>query len=219
MQKICFTIILALTAPFYLFAQSNKASNLYEKHFQYTTLSPLQKQIFDAFIEEEIPKGTQFVLTEKLGARNTMRLACALFYRNQAGDVENAVSIVKWIFLLQNLDETRKNYAIWRGNIKPTNDYDQNMREFIGTDLITIYHKYKDKLPEDVKKELEVCLIRTAKGALKRNVDPNYNNISIMSSFMMEYVGTAFQIQTVYKRRFGECNGICTTRQSMTPTV
>ena len=54
-------------------------------------------------------------------------------------------------------------------------------------------------MPEALKKELEVCLIRTAKGALRRNVDPNYNNISIMSSFMMEYVGTAFQIPELKK--------------------
>jgi len=175
-------------------AQSASSPELYQKHFKYKTLSPLQKQIFDEFIEEEIPKGTTFTITEKLGARNTMRLACALFYRNQAGDVENAVNIVKWIFQLQNLDEKSKEYAVWRGDIKPTQNYDQNMREFIGTDLITIYHKYKNQLPADVKKELEIYLIRTARGALMRNVDPNYNNISIMSSFMMEYIGTEFSI-------------------------
>jgi len=188
MSKILFILLFFSTLN--LFAQDE----LYQKYFEYKTLSPLQKQIFDEFIAEEIPKGTQFAITEKLGARNTMRLACALFYRNQTGDVENAISIVKWIFQLQNLDEKSKDYAVWRGDIKPTQNYDQNMREFIGTDLITIYHKYKDKLPADVKKELETCLIRTAKGALKRNVDPNYNNISIMSSFMMEYLGTEFNI-------------------------
>ena len=197
---------------FFFFSTMNLVAQdeLYQKHFEYKSLSPLQKQIFDDFIEEEIPKGTQFAITEKLGARNTMRLACALFYRNQTGDVENAVSIVKWIFQLQNLDEKSRDYAVWRGDSKPTQNYDQNMREFIGTDLITIYHKYKDKLPADVKKELEICLIRTARGALMRNVNPDYNNISIMSSFMMEYIGVEFNIPELKKAGIEKAKAIYT---------
>jgi hypothetical protein len=167
---------------------------IYAKKFTYQTLSKYQKQLFDDFIEEQMPKGSTLRLDENTATRGIMRLSCALFYRNEAGDVENAVKIIKWIFTCQNLDEKSKDYAVWRGNGKPSENYDQNMREFIGTDLISIYHKYKQKLPEDVRKELEVCLIRTVKGALMRNVNPDYNNISIMSSFMMEYVGTEFNI-------------------------
>lgn len=159
-------------------------SDLFEKHFEYKSLSPLQKQIFEGFIAEELP----LILDEKAGARNKMRLANALFFRNQKGDIQKAISILKWIFTLQNLDETSKDYAVWRGDSKPTTNYDQNMREFIGTDLIVIYHKYRQKLPKNVKKDLETCLIRAAKGALMRNVNPDYNNISIMSSFMLEYI-------------------------------
>lgn len=187
--------LLLLLLPFgRLFAQTGNADELYKKQLTYKTLSPLQKQIFDEFIEEEIPKGSLAVLGENAGSRNKMRLACALFYRNQPGDVQQAIQIIKWIFTLQNTDESSKNYAVWRGSGKPAENYDQNMREFIGTDLITVYHKYRQLLPDDVKKELEACLIRTAKGALMRNVNPDYNNISIMSSFMMEYIGTAFSI-------------------------
>ena len=182
-----------------LFAQDNKSNDLFEKHFNYKSLSPLQKHIFDGFIEEELPHGTALILDEKAGSRNKMRLANALFYRNQKGDIQKAISILKWIFTLQNLDETSKDYAVWRGDSKPTNNYDQNMREFIGTDLIVVYHKYRNTLPTDVKKDLEICLIRAAKGALMRNVNPDYNNISIMSSFMMEYVGTAFKIPELQK--------------------
>ncbi len=185
---------------FLSFSKDIKATNPFKKEemfsqkYTYKTLSPYQKQLFDDFVEEQMPKGSALKLDENTGTRGIMRLACALFYRNKAGDVENAVKIIKWIFTLQNLDEKSKDYAVWRGNGKSSENYDQNMREFIGTDLISIYHKYKQKLPEDVRKEMEVCLIRTVKGALMRNVNPDYNNISIMSSFMMEYVGTEFNI-------------------------
>lgn len=175
-------------------AQKAISSEINTKTFTYQTLSNYQKQLFDDFIEEQMPQATGLTLNENTGARGIMRLACALLFRNEAGDVEKAVKIIKWIFTLQNLDEKSKDFAVWRGNGRPTNNYDQNMREFIGTDLISIYHKYRQKLPEDVRKELEVCLIRTVKGAIMRNVNPDYNNISIMSSFMMEYVGSEFNI-------------------------
>ena len=48
-------------------AQTTKSDELYQKHVEYKTLSLLQKKIFDEFIEEEIPKGTTFAITEKLG--------------------------------------------------------------------------------------------------------------------------------------------------------
>ncbi len=181
-----------------VFAQKVEDEPIFTKKFTYQTLSKYQKTLFDDFIEEQMPKATGLRLDENTATRGITRLACALLYRNETGDVENAVKIIRWIFTLQNLDETSQNFAVWRGSSKQTGNYDQNMREFIGTDLISIYHKYRQKLPDEVRKDLEACLIRTVKGAIKRNVNPDYNNISIMSSFMMEYVGTAFNIP-VYK--------------------
>lgn len=171
------------------------SEDVFIKHFTLKNLSSFQKKIFDDFIEEEFPKGSTIseILTEKAGTRGKMRLAEALFFRNRKGDIQNAISIIKWIFSLQNLEEKSKDYAVWKGSVIDQT-YDQNMREFIGTDLIIIYHKYKKLFPKEFKREVEHCLVRTAKGALMRNVNPDYNNISIMSSFMMEYVGTAFKI-------------------------
>ena len=190
-MKIIFTGIFLLIS---ITTFSQDLDSNYVKKFTFQTLSTYQKQLFDDFLEEQMPKGSELKLDQNTGTRGIMRLASALLFRNEKGDMENAVKIIKWIFPLQNLDEKSQDYAVWRGNGQPTEKYDQNMREFIGTDLISIYHKYKQKLPEDVRKELEVCLIRTVRGAIKRNVNPDYNNISIMSSFMMEYVGTEFNI-------------------------
>ncbi len=192
-----------LNRPNYLSAatvtETKNSDAVLLKHYTYQTLSPFQKEIFDNFIEEEFPKGSAItdILNENAGTRNKMRLATALFFRNQPGDAEIAGTIVKWIIPLQILDETSINYAVFSGSpkqLKEGSGFDQNMREFIGTDLITVYHRYKNQLPDDVRKQLVACLIRTARGALMRNVDPNYNNISIMSSFMMEYVGSEFNI-------------------------
>ncbi len=178
--------------------QDSDDSGLYVKRFEYKSLSPLQKKIFDDFITEEFPKGKTVtaILDAHAGSRNKMRLAEALFFRNQEGDIQNAITIIKWIFGLQNLDEKSKDYACWKGSVNDK-EYDQNMREFIGTDLIIVYHKYKSILPGDFKKELETALIHAARGDFIRNVNPDYNNISIMSSFMQDYIGSNFNLPEI----------------------
>jgi len=176
----------------------NSSTDLYSKKFEYKTLSPLQKKIFDDFVVEEFPKGKTVteILDAHAGSRNKMRLAEALFFRNQEGDIQNAIKIIQWIFTLQNLNEKSKDYGCWKGSVNDR-EYDQNMREFIGTDLIIVYHKYKSILPQEFRKELETALIHAAKGDFVRNVNPDYNNISIMSSFMQDYIGSQFDLPEI----------------------
>ena len=177
------------------FSQVAPSDDLFQKKFTYHTLSTYQKKLFDDFVEEEFPKGSLIAetLNEKSGTRSKMRLAEALCFRNKAGDLQDAIIVIKWIFSLQNLEPGNPRYGGFKGAVNDKN-YDDNMREFIGTDLIIIYDKFKNKLPPDFRKEFENCLIQTAKGDIIRNVNPDYNNISIMSSFMQDYVGSKFNM-------------------------
>ncbi len=179
-------------------AQPKYSSELFVKYFEYKTLSSFQRKIFDDFVNEEFPQGSEITATlnEHSGTRNKMRLAEALFFRNKANDVRNAVVILKWVISMQNLDAGSKNYGCFKGGMNETG-YDFNMREFIGTDLIIIYHKYKNKLPADLKNEMKDCFIRNVRGDMMRNVNPDYNNISIMSSFMLDYIGSEFNLPDV----------------------
>ena len=175
-----------------LFAQNRKEAIVVKK-YTYQTLSPYQKQVFEDFINDEIPTGKKIteVLTNKTSLRSKTRLAEALLFRNKAGDKENAAEILTWILKNQHRDENTKIYGIWKTNIDD-DKFDQNWREFIGCDLIIIRQKYSHLLPEDIQKEIEVGLVHAARGALKRNVGADYTNISIMSAFLMDYVGTEF---------------------------
>lgn len=163
------------------------------KKYTYQTLSPYQKHLFEDFINDEIPTGKKIgeVLTNKTSLRSKTRLAEALLFRNKAGDKENAVEILTWILKNQHRDENTKIYGIWKTNIDD-DKFDQNWREFIGCDLIIIREKYSHMLPKDILKEIEIGLVHAARGALKRNVGADYTNISIMSAFLMNYVGTEF---------------------------
>jgi hypothetical protein len=167
---------------------------LISKQYRYNTLSPYQKSLFEDAIDLDFPKGSELAssLSDNASIRSTTRLAEALLFRKQSGDQENAITILKWVLKYQYQDEKSPYYGMWQTNA--VNDrFDQNWREFIGCDLIIIYHYYRDLLPADVVKAIEVGLVHAAKGAMKRNVTPYYSNISIMSAFLMEYVGTRFK--------------------------
>jgi hypothetical protein len=203
--------ILLLLLNFEVVAQhSYDADTVLEKRYNYNTLSSYQKLIFDEFVDAEFPAGKsiQENLSGNISTRAKIRLAEALFFRNHSGDVENANAIVQWICKLQNVEKGSINFGVWPGGNGITNIYDQNMREFIGTDLLIIYDRYKQQLSSETLNQVVFALIQAAKGAYKRNVDPNYNNISIMSSLMMEYVGHTFHLKNIEKAGLKKANKI-----------
>ncbi|HEY1056017.1 MAG TPA: hypothetical protein VGE24_12805, partial [Emticicia sp.] len=163
--------------------------------YTYQTLSAYQKKLFDTFLESEVPADATIenTLTNDVSLRTKTRVAQGLLFRNEAGDKEKAITILKWVLKNQYQDENDKWYGIWKTSVD--NDrFDQNWREFIGCDLIIILHKFKPLLPQSLIKDIETGLIHAAKGAFKRNVGADYTNISIMSAFLMEYVGTKLSI-------------------------
>jgi hypothetical protein len=172
--------------------------DIYSKKYTYQTLSPYQKHLFDEFLADEIPAGVKIedVLTDNTSLRSKTRLAEALLFRNAAGDKEKAVVILRWILKNQYQDENTKIYGIWKTSIN-NDKFDQNWREFIGCDLIIIRNKFRNLLPENIIKDIETGIIHAAKGAFKRNVAPDYTNISIMSAFLMEFVGTEFGLEEI----------------------
>ncbi len=188
---------------------------IHTQRYAYQTLSVYQKKLFDTFLESEIPTGisAENSLTNDASLRTKTRVAQALLFRNVTGDKEKAISILEWILKNQYQDERTKLYGIWKTSVE--NDrFDQNWREFIGCDLIIILTKFKHLLPKTLIKDIETGLIHEAKGALKRNVGADYTNISIMSAFLMEYVGTAFNIESLKNAGIAKAKEIFNLYQS-----
>ncbi len=185
------------------------------RRYTYETLSPYQKQLFERFLADEIPAGKKVadVLTNHTSLRSKTRVAEGLLFRNKPGDKESAAEILTWILKNQYRDETTKLYGIWKTAIND-DKFDQNWREFIGCDLIIIRQKYSQLLPADIRKEIEIGLVHAAKGALKRNVAPDYTNISIMSAFLMDYVGTEFRIDELKTAGLQKARAIVNLYQS-----
>ena len=164
--------------------------------FTYSDLSVYRRTLIDNFIDSMFSQGTSLeqVMGDDVSLRSTTRLALALLFRNDPGDRTNAIEILKWILKHQHLDEKAKIYGAWKTSVLD-DKLDQNWREFIGCDLIIIYRNYKEVLPAELLAKIKDGLVHAAMGAMKRDVTPQYTNISVMSAFLMNYVGSAFDIQ------------------------
>ena len=175
-------------------AQQAKGEIVYRSYF-YGGLTGYLQSLLQGFIVSEFPRGKTVnqIMTNESSLRSMTRLAEALLYRNEGDDTENAIKILRWILKNQYTDVKSEYYGLWKTNV--LNDrHDQNWREFIGCDLIIIYSFYQQVLPADLLEGIKTGLIHAAKGALKRNVAAEYTNISLMSAFLMDYVGNTFDI-------------------------
>jgi hypothetical protein len=193
-----FILLLSVLFSNSIQAETQDEPGIVSRRYSYASLSAYQRQMLDDFIEDDFPRGSKIsdALTDDTSLRNKTRLAQALLFRNKNTDSQDAVAVIRWLLKYQYQDEGSKNYGMWRTTVVGDR-LDQNWREFIGCDLIIIYERYKSQLPSDVVKDIETGLIHAAKGAMKRNVSPDYTNISMMSSFMMDYVGTKFKLDDV----------------------
>jgi hypothetical protein len=170
------------------------------KHtYTYSTLSEYEKQLFDEFLNDEFAgkSSIQAVLTDDASLRTKTRTAQALLFRNNPGDIEKAQVILNWVLENQYQEPDSKVYGVWKTGVK--NDrLDQNWREFIGCDLIIIYKKYAELLKPELLDRIKTGLIHAAKGAQIRDVGADYTNISIMSAFLMDFVGSEFDLPDLH---------------------
>jgi hypothetical protein len=111
-----------------------------------------------------------------------------LLFRNGPGDIGNATVILEWLLPLQVTEASDTNYGSWRSSPGKI-EIDQNWREFIGCELILILDRHAGKLSSSLIARIEQSLVHAAEGAMRRNVDPSYSNIALMSAFLMEHVG------------------------------
>lgn len=170
-----------------------KAQNeeLLSRDYTYNTLSPYLKKLLDTFLLDEMPieENLSNILSDQTSIRSKTRLAQALLFRNEIGDTEKAIYILNWILSHQHKDENKRIFGSWKTNV--SNDrLDENWREFIGCDLIIILENYRKLFSPELISTIENSLYLAAKGAYARNVGPEYTNISIMSSFLLDYVGS-----------------------------
>ena len=160
--------------------------------FTYSSLSPYQHKMLEQFIESFLPGETNVkqILNNDDGAIQKIRLAEALLFRNKDKDQENAFEIIRWM------------YGLAKKEVEPASS------DFVGSDLIILYHKYRQRFPTDVMEKMEFLLKNVAQITYNKNQKPNYNNMAIMSSFIMEYVGRLYNLEEIHTRGIEKARAI-----------
>ena len=132
--------------------------------------------------------------------RETSWYALGLLLRNRPGDVERAIQAIESV-LHQQIDEPEQPYD---GTFQRSPEeahpparyaqlfvqYDPNWREFIGTTFAVILEDFSDRLPEPLRKRMELSILHAVNGEIKEGrLKPNYTNIALMHGFLWTWAG------------------------------
>jgi hypothetical protein len=158
-----------------------------------------------ALVRMPVDRKYQGKVAETVAVRDSVWYAAGLFMRQNAGDVERALRIIETILTYQfNEPDTvyhgtfyrypdeahpPENPVIWK-------DYDPNWREFICTVFIIFLLEFDSVLPEDLQTKMREAIRLAAEGSYERNVAAEYTNIALMSAFLLDYAGMAFNFAT-----------------------
>lgn len=136
--------------------------------------------------------------------RDSIWYATGLFMRQNDGDVERALKIIRAV-LHNQFDEPGR---VYHGTFRrapeeaspPPNhavewkDYDPNWREFICCVFIVLLDEYAELIPDDLQAAMWTSIRKAAEGAFARKVPPHYTNIALMSALLLDHAGQRFDI-------------------------
>jgi hypothetical protein len=133
--------------------------------------------------------------------RNSVWYTTGLFIRQAEGDINRAHRIIKAIMTYQ-FDEPATVYhgTFYRSPDEPHppmnptvwRDYDPNWREFICTVFIILLREFDTLIPSDLQESMHHSILLAAEGSFERKVPAEYTNISLMSAFLLDFVGSTF---------------------------
>lgn len=108
-----------------------------------------------------------------------------VFYLRKEEYYEEARAILWNLIKYQDTREDSKTYGLWSYYIEEDTDHmiapDYNMADFIGKHLAYILKRRSDCLDDKLRAALSESLMKAAICSIRRNVSPDYTNISLMS--------------------------------------
>lgn len=136
--------------------------------------------------------------------RKSIIYALALLDSNQVSNLETANNIILKVISLQDTIQGSKTIGIWPYYLEEPlkskkSAIDFNWADFISVSLIDIYLSYKKALPTSTLLKIKNSLILAANSIQKRNVAPDYTNISIMGTYVTHIVSQLFKLETMQK--------------------
>ena len=130
--------------------------------------------------------------------RDAFCYAYALLNRDGAGDRARAHDILYRVIPLQDINPARPTYGIWQyfleEDLEEMNPPDWNWADFNGKTLLQMLAEHNDKLSDDIKARMKDSICHACRAIIKRDVQPNYTNISVMGAYVTLYAGEMFQM-------------------------
>jgi hypothetical protein len=125
--------------------------------------------------------------------RETLDYALALLDGDDPAYKERAHGIIKEVISLQDQDPQSPTYGIWswywEEPLVQMSPPDWNWADFIGKRLLQILIRHGNGLADDLVKLTGQAIRNSCDAIMKRNVGPDYTNISIMGAFVTLIAG------------------------------
>ena len=130
--------------------------------------------------------------------RDAFCYAYALLNRDGEGDRARAHDLLYRVIPLQDINPARPTYGIWQyfleEDLEEMNPPDWNWADFNGKALLQMLAEHADKLSDDIKARMKDSVCHACRAIIKRDVQPNYTNISVMGAYVTLYAGEMFSM-------------------------
>ncbi|MBQ7338233.1 MAG: hypothetical protein IJW40_07240 [Clostridia bacterium] len=128
--------------------------------------------------------------------RDAFEYAYALLNRDGEGDRARAHDLLYRVLPLQDINPSRPTYGIWQyfleEDLEEMNPPDWNWADFNGKNILQMLAEHGDKLTDDIKMRMKDSVCHACRAIIKRDVQPNYTNISVMGAYVTLYAGEMF---------------------------
>ncbi len=97
---------------------------------------------------------------------------------------ERAARILSRVLSLQDTDETSSTYGVWSYTLEEGLDkmgyVDYNVADFVAKTFLDILYRNPEAIDEELTKRVKLGLRRALESIIRRNIAPDYTNISII---------------------------------------
>ena len=135
--------------------------------------------------------------------RASFYFANQLLTRDSEGYRQIAHDVLYRALPLQDINPARRTYGIWpyylEESLEEMDVPDMNWADFIGEALLLMLKDHSDKLTDDLKMRMKDAVMHACRCIIKRNVGPEYSNISIMGAFVTMFAGELFDIPEFFE--------------------
>ncbi|GGF84790.1 hypothetical protein GCM10010912_32480 [Paenibacillus albidus] len=163
--------------------------SLAQKHANYNEENRMLRTPFTSPGYHTTIKGVEYVHS----TRESLDYALAILDSGEEQHYERALDILRTVLSLQDQQPDSPTFGIWswywEEPLAKMSPPDWNWADFIGKRLLQVVIRHGSRLPADLQQLTTQAICNSCEAIIKRNVGPDYTNISIMGAFVTLIAG------------------------------